>query len=170
MMQLDNFLAGLKRQDHHHNGKTSNHTTRNVFFMLNSKQDGSIWVNTVDNKMHHVDADYRDMNGEEATVMRNMERIREREMFRVEWDADTTDTEGINISNTPQLLYQLVRCNNLVDADGQPISVNQESTHAIISLRPSKQAKNTILEPKLSLACGYAETQNDDNRNQDICT
>ena len=49
-MQLDNFLAGLKRQDHHHNGKTSNHTTRNVFFMLNSKQDGSIWVNTVDDK------------------------------------------------------------------------------------------------------------------------
>ena len=166
MMQLDNFLAGLKRQDHHHNGKTSNHTTRNVFFMLNSKQDGSIWVNTVDNKMRHVDADYRDMNGEEATVMRNMERIREREMFRVEWDADTTDTEGINISNNPQLLYQLVRCNNLVDADGKPISVNQESTHAIISLHPRKQAKNTMLEPELSLACGYSETQNDDNRDQ----
>ena len=169
-MQFDNFLAGLKRQEHHHYSKSSSNNTRDIFFMLTCKQDGSTWVKTVDNKMHSVDADYRDMNGEEATMMRNMERIRERDLFRVEWGAESADAEGINISNNPQLLYQLVRCNNLVSADGKPINVSHENTHAVIKLHSREDGKKIVLKPELSLACYDIETQNNDKNSNKIST
>lgn len=49
-MDLDNFLAGLKRQEHKHNAKPSRDNSRDTLFMISSHEDGSMCV---DSYIHH---------------------------------------------------------------------------------------------------------------------
>lgn len=156
-MELDNFLAGLKRQDYRHSTKSLKRNTRNIFFMIGRKADGSIWVSTVDNKMKPVVVDYHDMSGEESVVLRSIEHIRERDLFRVEWGAESGDTDSVNLGEHPQLIYQLIRCGNLVASDGKPIRVSQENTQLILRLDKQEKGKNTLLQPSLSL--GTTDTE-----------
>ena len=151
-MEFDNFLAGLKRQEHRHPTTSAKRAPRDIFFMISRKDDGSMWVSTVDGSMNPVEVFYRDMSGEEAAAMRSMERIRERELFHVEWSTDD-EKGGISLAENPQLLYQLARCSNLVLQDGNPVSVSKESTHAVIRLSTQDKGKKTMLQPELELAC-----------------
>ncbi len=156
-MELDNFLAGLKRANHQHRAFSDKSRASELYFMIDRKTDGNIWVSVVDNKMKPINADYRSLSGEEAVALRSMERIRERDLLRVEWGAEGDDTNAININQNPQLLYQLIRCNNLVCSDGNPIRVSQENTQVILRLNAEEKGKKTMLHPQLSLAATEGE-------------
>ncbi len=151
-MELDNFLAGLKKTNHQHRLPSNRRKSSECYFMLDRKPDGNIWVSVVNNKMKPIDADYRDMNGEEAVALRSMERIRERDLFHVEWGTTENNTGGVNLNQHPQLLYQLIRCNNIVLSDGKPIQVNQGNTQVILQLDAQEDGKKTMVQPALSLA------------------
>ncbi len=156
-MELDNFLAGLKRANHQHRAFSDKSRARELYFMIDRKTDGNIWVSVVDDKMKPINADYRSLSGEEAVALRSMERIHERDLFRVEWGAEGDSTNAININQNPQLLYQLIRCNNLVCSDGKPVSVSQENTQVILRLNAEEKGKKTMLHPQLSLAATEGE-------------
>ena len=164
-MELDNFLAGLKRQEHRHTA-SSRKTAHGIFFMISRQEDGTTWVTVVDSKMQRVVADYRDLDGDESAALRSMEHISERDLFRVEWGTEASGESHINLSQHPQLLYQLIRCNNLVGADGMPIHVSQESTMAIIRLNKEENGEKTMLRPALSLATTDSEGQTDGNSDE----
>ena len=152
-MDLDNFLAGLKRQEHKHSSKPSRGNSRDTLFMISPREDGSMWVDCVDSKLRPVQADYHDMTGEAANAMRTIERIRERDTMRVEWGTEADDTDSVCINENPKLLYQLMRCNNLVLKDGSHVDVADESTHAVVQLNAKADGKKkTVLMPELSLA------------------
>ena len=152
-MDLDNFLAGLKRQEHKYNAKPSRGNSRDTLFMISSHEDGSMWVDCVDSKLRPVQTDYHDMIGEAANAMRTIERIRERDTMRVEWGTEADDTDSVCINENPKLLYQLMRCNNLVLKDGSHVDVADESTHAVVQLNAKADGKKkTVLMPELSLA------------------
>ena len=161
-MEFDNFLAGLRRQDHRHAATPSKRSPRDVFFMISSKDNGSFWVSTVDGSMRPVEAFYRDMGGDEAAALRSMDRIRERELFHVEWSADDNN-QGISLAENPQLLYQLTRCRNLVLQDGKPVSVSQGDAHATIRLTAKTKGKKTMLQPKLELTGANDDDNYNDN-------
>ncbi len=156
-MELDNFLAGLKRANHQHRAFSDKSRASELYFMIDRKTDGNIWVSVVDDKMKPINADYRSLSGEEAVALRSMERIHERDLFRVEWGAEGDSTNAININQNPQLLYQLIRCNNLVCSDGKPVSVSQENTQVILRLNAEEKGKKTMLHPQLSLAATEGE-------------
>lgn len=94
-MDLDNFLAGLKRQEHKRNAKPSRGNSRDTLFMISSREDGSMWVDCVDSKLRPVQTDYHSMTGEAANAMRTIERIRERDTMRVEWGTEADDTDSV---------------------------------------------------------------------------
>lgn len=150
-MELDNFLAGLKRASHQHQATHSKSKADEIFFMIASKADGSQWVSVVNKKMKPIDVDYRDMSGNEALALRSMERIYERDLFHVEWGAEDDSTGTVSLTQHPHLLYQLVRCNNLVSSDGKPISVSQETALVILRLNAQKKDEKTLLQPELAL-------------------
>lgn len=150
-MDLDNFLAGLKRQDHRRNAFTGK-STRDILFMISSDTDGHTLLSTVDNKLHPVDADWHNMTGDAATLQRSIERIRERDTFKVTWDSNSTDSTGICLNDNPQLVFQLVRCSNIVGTDGNPITISDETTHAILHLTPKGKGKKSLLHPSLTIA------------------
>lgn len=176
-MEFGNFLAGLKRQEHKYTAKSTKRT-RNILFMISCKADGNSWVSIVDEKMKPVDADHREQNGNVAIAVRSINRIRERDTFKVEWGTETDETNGVSLNENPQLLFQLIRCTNIVFSDGKPICVSQENTHVIIKLNANTEVENsntkaknsktnkgtgnnaTVLQPILSLASTEDHTPN----------
>lgn len=150
-MDLDNFLAGLKKQEHRHS-TTSTKSVRDILFMISSNANGHTTVSVVDNKLRPVDADWRNLTGDAATLLRSIERIRERDTFKVTWDAEPNNDVAIDINENPQLAFQLVRCHNLIFSDGNPITISDETTHIVLRLATSTNGKKTILKPQISLA------------------
>lgn len=151
-MEFDNFLVGLKRQDNRYATKITPNATHEVFFMISNKEDGLVKISVVDKKRRPVDVDYRDFNGEEAIALRSIENVRERDIFRVEWGSEDNGIGDINLNEHPQLLYQLIRCNNLIFADGAHINVSQENSRAIIRINSQIKGNKTILQPELKIA------------------
>ncbi len=151
-MEFNNFLVGLKRQDNRYATKITPNATHEVFFMISNKENGLVKISVVDKKRRPVDVDYRDFNGEEAIALRSIENIRERDIFRVEWGNEDNGIGDINLNEHPQLLYQLIRCNNLIFADGVHINVSQENSRAIIRINSQKRGNKTILQPELKIA------------------
>lgn len=120
--------------------------------MISDKGNGVVRVSVVNKKMRPITADYRDLNGEEAVTLRSMETIRERDLFRVEWGTEQDEAEGVNLNEHPQLLYQLIRCKNLVFADGKPVKVSQDNTRVVIRINLQEKGKKTVLQPEMLLA------------------
>lgn len=150
-MDLDDFLVGLKRQSHRHPAASAK-GVHDILFMIGTGADHHMTVSTVDNRLQHVDADWRDLTGDAANLTRSIERIRERDLFKVAWDTEPGDDSAIDINENPQLAFQLVRCANLVCQDGKPVKVSNDTTHVVLHLDKNTQDTKTILKPRLSLA------------------
>lgn len=122
--------------------------------MISRAKDGRMMLSTVDKKLRPADADWRRLTGDAATLMRSIERIRERDLFKVEWNDEDTDDggSGVCLNDNPQLVFQLVRCGNIVGSDGKPITATDETMHAALHLEAKTKGKTTTLHPTLSIA------------------
>lgn len=117
-----------------------------IFFML-EPADGGVRISVVNKKLEPTDADWHAFEGETAQVLRTLENIRDEEAFHIAWEEET-ETRGIDLAAWPHLVYQLVRCTNLVARDGQSVSVFGETT----SLRLTLQQERKKLSVSLSTA------------------
>ena len=155
-MDLDNFLAGLKKLEHKHY-TTSAQNADDFLFMVAESTNGHMMLSTVDKHLTPIDADWRNFNGEAATLLRSMEHIRERDTMKVIWNNTDDDGRSIDINENPQIMFQVVRCNNLVYSDGKKIDVSNDTTHVVLHLTTSPD-ENNIIKPQLSLVNTSAKT------------
>lgn len=158
-MDTDPFLAGLKRPDRPHAYHAARPATGEVLFMLTPHANGKTRLTTVNRKLQPVAPAYHRLHGDEALVVRWLERQRERTAFSVEWGKEDADADqGVWIDDHAQLPLRLARCKNLVAPDGQPILVSPDATHLTLTLTPHADRGDTLLTPTLSVAAN-AEAQ-----------
>ena len=165
-MDLNDFLPGLKRIERHAPLAKGRHAGQPVLFMLAKEGQGNsggtgnagVRLSVVDRHLKPIEADYRYYDNDEALVLRSMERIRDKKSFDVEWgDTDNgTASPGMSVSlaDNPQLLFQLIRCNNLVAEDGKPVNVADETSQLVLTLTETENGKHGahLVMPSLSVA------------------
>ncbi|MBR1485486.1 MAG: DEAD/DEAH box helicase [Prevotella sp.] len=88
-------------------------------------------VTTVDSKGEAIQPDYRLYQGEVFNVLRMIESIRQEQAMRISWgQAD----ESIRLSDYPYLLFALLRCDNLVDSQLQPLTVSEREAQVVLTI------------------------------------
>ncbi|MBR5204057.1 MAG: DEAD/DEAH box helicase family protein [Bacteroidaceae bacterium] len=95
-----------------------------MFFQISFDEQKHAYVSIVNDKNTEVNPDYRLYNGETFHVLRSIDTIRKEQQNYFSWDE--TD-KRIYLKEYPYLLYQLLRCNNLISAKSEPISVSAET-------------------------------------------
>ena len=134
-MDISQFLPSLKRIEHNKSAMPPGRAVHDVLFMINSSPDGKAQLSVVDHKLKPVAADYRFYDGEVAQVLRSVERISERDAYAVEWGENgNAGNSTVSLADNPQLIYQLMRCHNIVADDGQPVDVAPDTTRLVLTL------------------------------------
>ncbi len=103
-------------------------------------------VATVDSNLSPVVPDHRYFNGDVSNLLRTLEGIDRQQLFNISWGEDTG---GISLDSYPYLMYQLVRCHNIVDGEGNPISAS--ATAATVNLSISEGETGGTLQPEWGL-------------------
>lgn len=92
-----------------------------VFFAFDFNEKGA-FVRTVNKKGEVVKPNYQLFNGSVQNTLRTINDITERQELRILWSDDTSDV--IYLQDYPYLLYELLSCDNLIDKQGNKISVS----------------------------------------------
>lgn len=137
---MNEFLPQLKKLSPITAGKNSkNMRGKEIFFTL-KPGDNDVYIIPVDKKLQPVEADFHYFSGDTAQLLRSLNAIKEDMAFNISWDDN--DTEDVSLNQNPHLLYQLIRCKNLIDVQSNAISVSPEST--ILQLVLKKKGKRIV--------------------------
>lgn len=121
---MDNFLPLLKKGNINHINKENKGNREKFFFQIAFDEQRHAYISIVNHKGTGVNPDYRLYNGETFHVLRSIDTIRKEQQNYFSWDE--TDNR-IYLKEYPYLLYQLLRCDNLISTSFEPISVSTET-------------------------------------------
>ena len=121
---MENFLPLLKKGNINHISRESKGSREKLFFRIAFDEQSHAFISIVNAKGAEINPDYRLYNGETFHVLRSIDTIRKEQQNYFSWDE--TDNR-IYLKEYPHLLYQLLRCDNLVSADSTSISVSSET-------------------------------------------
>ena len=143
---MNDFLPQLKKLSPIATSK-SNKTMmgKEIFFMLKPTEN-DVFIIPVDKKLKPVEADFHYYTGDTSQLLRSLDAIKEEMAFQISWNEN--EGKDVSLNQNPHLLYQLIRCKNLVDEKGNNISVSADTT--VLQLLLKKEG-NTII-PKLMVA------------------
>lgn len=153
---MNTFLSELKSQIKHSYNNQPKKVIPNIRFMIESKNN-NVYLSVVNDKLTPVDVDYHYYTDENGLLLRSMARIIEEEAMDFSW---TDETGKIELASHPHLIYQLIRCNNIVDVDGRPIVVSNESNALLLTLRNGEKQQ---LYPSIRLLNSLS-TEDDKNQ------
>ena len=138
---MNDFLPQLKRLSPIAASK-GNKTMmgKEIFFML-KPTESDVLVIPVDKKLKPVEADFHYYTGDTSQLLRALDAIKEEMAFQISWDDNEAD--NVSLNQNPHLLYQIIRCKNLVDEQGNTIQGSQDTT--VLQLVLKKYGKN--IEP-----------------------
>ena len=143
---MNDFLTYLKQLQPitiAKSGKTM--TGKEIFFMIKTGENDTFII-PVDKKLKPMEADYHYYSGDTAQLLRSIDSIKEEMAFQISWDeSEATD---VSLSQNPHLLYQLIRCKNLIDEKGHAISVHPDTS--VLQLVLKKFGRN--IEPHFIIA------------------
>ena len=91
--------------------------------MLCFDEQGLAYLKVVDGKGKEVETDYRLYTDSNFTILRSLQRAREELQEKIAWGAEQ---ERVYLHEYRWLLYELMRCDNIVDSNMQPIGVSDE--------------------------------------------
>ncbi len=120
--------------------KSSLHTTSTqkggvgktpVLFRL-SFERGAI-MTIVDENGKAVEPDYKLYQGETFNVLRIISNIRREQAMRFSWDNESTS--GIRLHDYPYLVFALLRCDNLVDAELKPLHISNDPATIVLQIK-----------------------------------
>ena len=117
-----------------------------------SGKTNNLMLTAVDKKLRPIDIDPSTLSGESAVLLRSMERICEREIQSVEWGEEPTEGICVKISENPQLVFQIIRSDKLIDTDGHPIGVSNETKQVVLNLKAKDDGNEKVIKPSLTLA------------------
>src|SRR5574344_701170 len=110
-----------------------------VFFQLCFDDHGRAYLNVVGEQGEAIETDYRLYSGETFNVLRSIERIRQGKLMDISWGEEE---RRIYLHEYTYLLYELLRCDNLVDGKMQSLRVSDSSM--TLQLILNKDAQNEI--------------------------
>lgn len=93
-------------------------STPEIFFQLQFDEEGCAYVRGIDQKQNEVEVDYRAYSGHTREVLKSLENIKARNSFRIDWEKPL---EKCYLSENEFLIWQLQKCDNLVDSDFKPV-------------------------------------------------
>lgn len=144
---MNEFLPKLRKSSNtYFNLPSAGQTEQDVFFLLSSDEKGP-YVRTVDKKCRDINVNYHYCTGETGQTLRTLARIREEMQYQISWDSEEAE-DRIYLADYPYLIYQLMRCNNLLNGKGEPVSSAQ--TPAVLRLRLEEESKE--IHPSLQLS------------------
>lgn len=143
---MNDFLSQLKRPTYQLNTVRQT-ATEEVFFLIGKDETGA-YVATVNKNRKEIDVDYRSYNGEVFNVLRSLAAIREKNQLQMKWEGES---ERIYLYEYDYLIYQLLRCNNLLDDLGKPLMVSDHRQELSLKIeQDGKQFKSTFHLPLLA--------------------
>lgn len=142
---MEDFLSRLR-----HNRITANvHDKRktnpeDVFIRIDFDvmQDNMAFISIVNKNGEVINPDFHNYTGELFNILRTISNIRQNQQLDIEWDSSYD--ERIYLHDNPYLIYQLIRCNNLVDKDQKRITVSDEQACVTLAITENKK-NNTCL-------------------------
>lgn len=150
---MNDFLPQLKKLQPITAGKSSKPVTgKEIFFMVKSGENDA-YIIPVDKKLKPVEADFHYYTGDTAQLLRSLASIKEDMAFQISWDEN--DTGEVSLNQNPHLLYQLIRCKNIIDEEGKPVSVHPDTT--VLQLNLKKDGATIV--PQLFVAAEGEEKE-----------
>ena len=161
---MNEFLPQLKKLQPISAGKGSKTMTgKDVFFMI-KRGENDAYIIPVDKKMKPVEADFHYYNGDTAQLLRSIATIKDEMAFQISWN-DECENNEVSLTQNPHLLYQLIRCKNIVDEKGNRVTVCPDTTVLQLSLRK----EGTTVVPTLVIAAeSDAEKENLSENNEPV--
>ena len=156
---MNDFLPQLKKLQpitSAKGGKTM--TGKEIFFMIKTGENDAFII-PVDKKLKPVEADYHYYSGDTAQMLRSIDAIKEEMAFQISWDDN--EANDVSLSQNPHLLYQLIRCKNLINEKGNAVSVHPDST--VLQLVLKKFGRN--IEPHFIIAAKDSTEEYDGAKN-----
>jgi len=161
---MNEFLPQLKKLQPISAGKGGKTMTgKDVFFMI-KRGENDAYIIPVDKKMKPVEADFHYYNGDTAQLLRSIATIKDEMAFQISWN-DECENNEVSLTQNPHLLYQLIRCKNIVDEKGNRVTVCPDTTVLQLSLRK----EGTTVVPTLVIAAeSDAEKENLSENNEPV--
>lgn len=143
---MTTFLSELKSHIKTTGGETrKKKTITKVRFMIEPGTNNGACLSVVDSQLNPVDADYHCFADETGILLRSIDRIREEEAMDFSW---TGTEQKIDLASHPYLIYQLIRCDNIVDEKGAPVQVADGTNALVLSLL---EDGNQVMHPSVRL-------------------
>ncbi len=136
LMQLQKLQA--KSSTSSIQGNKHKDYTPNIFFMLDVCENAT-YLSVVNEKRKPIEVDYRYYDSNTAQLLHSIENVMREKRFQIVWEE--TDLR-INLNEHPYLCYQLVRCNNLIDNQGNALKSLEEEKEIVLTL--TKDGKTYI--------------------------
>lgn len=95
-----------------------------IFFMTCFDEQSHAYVKVVDKNGNEVETDYRLYTDSNFNVLRSIQRAKEDMQEKIIWG---TEQRRVYIHEYRWLLYELMRCDNIVDQDMQKIKMSEET-------------------------------------------
>lgn len=128
----NDFLSSLRRREAMSPHTRDRKSTDDVLFMIKCDDNGAS-ISTVGRDLKPIPPDYHYYSGDTAQLLRAIDSIRDGQAFQVSWDNE--DGDAISLHEYPHLIYQLIRCTNIVDATGHPVTVSGDTGTLQLTLR-----------------------------------
>ncbi len=119
-----------------------------VFLMIDFDDYGA-FVEVVNASLKPKEVDYRQYSGALREVLRNLEYIKDKTAFSIDWEKDS---EYIYLADHDYLFWQLRNCDNLINAKGD--SLKFSSSEGTLSLLIEAQKNPDLLQANIQLKAG----------------
>lgn len=138
---MEQFLSKLKKNTSSYI-HTNNYQKQDIFFLIDFDEKGA-FLTVVNAERKKVETDYHQYSGDVFHVLRSIDHIRQEQLLRISWEEDES---RIYLSENPYLLYQLIRCTNLIDCGGKLLSVSRSiATVRVLLARMEKDISATFV-------------------------
>src|SRR5574344_1766590 len=89
-----------------------------VYFVLGFDDEGRAYLTTTDKHGNSIRADYRHYSGNTFLLLRSLAAIHDADAVTVSWGGQQ---DRIYLDSHPQLIYQILRCENVVNPGRSPL-------------------------------------------------
>lgn len=142
------FLPHLTRKLVHGSPESSSKGAGGEFFFkISIAPDKGAVLSTVDGNGKQVSPDHRFYRGEQSVLLKTLEGIRRENRFNITWGRDKDD-DSVSLAKYSYLLYQLMRCDNILGPDGTRITPSDTTAHLVLHIEPTADG---LLNPEWRL-------------------
>jgi len=120
-----------------------------IFLMIDFDEYGA-FIEVVNKALKAKEVDYRQYNGALREVLRNLEYIKDKTAFSIDWEKES---EYIYLADNDYLFWQLRNCDNLINNEGKAIQFS-EHQESVLFLFLEETVNPLFLKANMQLKAG----------------